>query len=348
MDQHNLNNLSFAKFKATFRVISDEPVELPLYTGSTFHGALESALRKVSYGRKPSCSNCLVSPSCRHVSLYAYLFQGMADHPFITNNYDLLKKCYLGDPALSSELNNVDRFPPPYILEGPEGGRYDIDECFILSFFLVGRAIEFFPFIVCGLEIMSAGWLGSNKKARFSLEIITPENVIYPEVPIPVYDSFVGNIYGPGLVFDFDMISRWVQRGYFAQKSPQHIGIRFLSPLKFIKDKQVSFDLDFKDFLTVLRRRIVFLSVHSPLVDACDIQKLLDAAEQIETSWSDYKAVKIPRAKNKDLYACIGESYFSGNLQPFLPYIKLGEFLHVGKYPTKGLGKYQIFFKDTD
>jgi len=38
----------------------------------------------------------------------------------------------------------------------------------------------------------------------------------------------------------------------------------------------------------------------------------------------------------------VGDIVFAGNLNEFLPYIKMCEFLNVGKNSTFGLGKYKI------
>ncbi|MBC8232906.1 CRISPR system precrRNA processing endoribonuclease RAMP protein Cas6, partial [bacterium] len=38
----------------------------------------------------------------------------------------------------------------------------------------------------------------------------------------------------------------------------------------------------------------------------------------------------------------VGELDFVGELSEFLPYIRLGEYVHVGKSATFGLGQYQL------
>ncbi len=38
----------------------------------------------------------------------------------------------------------------------------------------------------------------------------------------------------------------------------------------------------------------------------------------------------------------VGEVTFAGNIGPFIPLIKVGEILHVGKGTSFGLGRYEI------
>jgi CRISPR/Cas system endoribonuclease Cas6 (RAMP superfamily) len=38
----------------------------------------------------------------------------------------------------------------------------------------------------------------------------------------------------------------------------------------------------------------------------------------------------------------VGEITFQGELEQFLPFIALGEYIHVGKGTSFGLGKYEI------
>jgi CRISPR/Cas system endoribonuclease Cas6 (RAMP superfamily) len=38
----------------------------------------------------------------------------------------------------------------------------------------------------------------------------------------------------------------------------------------------------------------------------------------------------------------IGDITFEGNITPFLPFLTLGRYIHVGKGTSFGLGKYEI------
>jgi CRISPR/Cas system endoribonuclease Cas6 (RAMP superfamily) len=43
-----------------------------------------------------------------------------------------------------------------------------------------------------------------------------------------------------------------------------------------------------------------------------------------------------------DLSGFVGEVSFEGDLAPFVPYLKLGEYVHVGKNAVFGNGWYEI------
>ncbi len=343
MTNRALDNLSFAAFTARFRVTTEEPVVLPPYTGSAFHGALGRALRRVRYGRKSSCERCPNRPECRYGGLYDYLFKAPADHPFIAGNLELLRRNYA-----NPELRNPRDLPPPYVIEPPPGGEYGLDEHILLRIILVGRAIEFFPFLVCGLEIMAAGKLGKNGRAGLHLEQITANGFSESNDAPLVYDSFSGGIIGPGLVYDMDTVKQWASEAFNDRNSCDRLGIRFITPFKYRKKERIRSDPDFVDLLRTILRRIIFVSVHSPLTAPIDQEHLLELAGQIKAEGGRLRMGYITRYSGREkkrtrLYGAMGDDLiFTGNLTPFLVYLKMGELLHTGKAATFGFGKFTI------
>jgi len=342
---NQLDNLSFAVFRVTLRVSTVEPVILPPFSGSALHGALGWALGRVVYGSGPRCPDCSTRSQCRYGSLFDYLFKSPADHPLIAPNYEILRETYG-----NRELNNLREFPPPYIIDPPYGGRYDQDENIVFNLVLVGRAIEFFPFFLCALENLSDKWLGDNRKAGVVLEDITAVDCAIPGTGIPIYDPFTKTIDGAGLIFDYFLISRLA-----AAQSPQisaagnRLEISFLTPLKFRKRGKISSDLGFSDLFRLILRRIVLLSVHSPLLERIDQVALLEQAKSFELVHSDFDFGSVARGK-KNLFACMGKIVFTsnGDITPLLPGLRLGEWLHVGKAVTLGFGKYRVDFPDNN
>jgi hypothetical protein len=60
------------------------------------------------------------------------------------------------------------------------------------------------------------------------------------------------------------------------------------------------------------------------------------------TRWVDSARYSRRRQVNHDLSGFVGDVTFEGDLARFLPYLKLGEYLHVGKNAVFGNGWYQI------
>ena len=78
-----------------------------------------------------------------------------------------------------------------------------------------------------------------------------------------------------------------------------------------------------------------------------DFKAFGDEAEKISTvsdstRWVESSRYSRQRAVSHDLSGFVGEVSFEGDLGVFLPYLKLGEYLHVGKNAVFGNGWYEI------
>lgn len=78
-----------------------------------------------------------------------------------------------------------------------------------------------------------------------------------------------------------------------------------------------------------------------------DFKAFGEEAEKIKTvkdstQWVDSSRYSWRRDVSHDLSGFVGEVTFEGRLEPFLPYLKLGEYLHVGKNAVFGNGWFRI------
>lgn len=328
-----LGNLSFARFKAYFRPL--EPVRLPAYTGSALRGGLGHSMRRVRYGMKDGCGRCSARAKCRYGSLYAYLFESPWDHPFIEPAHHGLS------PRLKRET-----YPQPFILDPPPGGEYGPGEILALPFTLVGKAISHFPFVACALSAMGAGGLGRGR-GQARLEAVSGLPLSGDGDEALVYHAESGEMVGPAEVADFPLVLRWTEESDPPPSRVEAARLRFLTPFRYKVDGKLGRPLTFEILMKNLLRRFGLLSVHSPLALTLDHQGLIALASEVSTASSTLKWHEWERYSNRqkewmNLDGFMGEITFRGNMAPFLPYLRMGEFLNVGKDGSFGLGKYEL------
>ncbi|MFH1134603.1 MAG: CRISPR system precrRNA processing endoribonuclease RAMP protein Cas6 [Pseudomonadota bacterium] len=105
--------------------------------------------------------------------------------------------------------------------------------------------------------------------------------------------------------------------------------------------------LTFRIFMKNLLRRLTLLSVHSPFVAAPDYRGLLALASEVSVissnlEWGRRSGPSSSQEEWRRQDGYLGEIVFSGNLDDFLPYLRIGEYLNVGKAASFGHGKYEL------
>jgi hypothetical protein len=98
---------------------------------------------------------------------------------------------------------------------------------------------------------------------------------------------------------------------------------------------------------TLLRRLSNLAYFHCGTELDLNFRGLITAAEQIETvhsdlRWYDWERYSARQDTRMKLGGFVGKVTYRGDLQPFLPLLRLGEFVHIGKGTSFGLGKYMI------
>jgi len=100
--------------------------------------------------------------------------------------------------------------------------------------------------------------------------------------------------------------------------------------------------------MRVLLRRLSNLAYfHCGTELNLDFRGLIAAAEQIETvtsdlRWYDWERYSARQDVRMKLGGFVGRVTYRGDLQPFLPLLRLGEVVHIGKGTSFGLGKYVL------
>jgi CRISPR/Cas system endoribonuclease Cas6 (RAMP superfamily) len=78
-----------------------------------------------------------------------------------------------------------------------------------------------------------------------------------------------------------------------------------------------------------------------------DFKGLIEKSKEITVqkenlTWFDWERYSNRQETKMKMGGFIGSITFQGNFQTFLPFVLLGEYVHVGKGTSFGLGKYEI------
>ena len=127
--------------------------------------------------------------------------------------------------------------------------------------------------------------------------------------------------------------------------------LQFLTPVRFRKDdseqKRLLTSLNFASLMRELLRRLGDLSEAYCDGSRIDFNLFSPQASAVVTdnsglSWQDWERYSHNQRFRMKLGGLVGTLSLSGDIEPFMPYLRLGEWLHVGKNTTFGLGQYKL------
>lgn len=122
------------------------------------------------------------------------------------------------------------------------------------------------------------------------------------------------------------------------------IRLSLLTPLRMIHEGKVCTQPSFELLIKNLLRRISMLNLYYGEKWEADFKDILAAAQNIECVERNTRLLDWERHSERKgamkLGGVVGEMVFAGELTPFMPFLKMGEHLHIGKVTSMGLGAY--------
>ena len=316
-----LSQLALAKYRFTLR--PKETLVLPPFKGSTLRGGFGFVFRKIAcITKNRDCSTCSLKDSC----VYSYIFE-------------------TSPPPDSSYLRGYRSIPRPFILEPPleEKEEYAPGETFSFNLILVGKAIDYLPYFILAFRRLGEMGLG-RRKARYELvrvesvkelsngqvEMRTVYNadtqtVKSVDAQIDLSDLFSSlRFHTRFLTLEFVTPTRIKYRGSYTSRPHFHIILRSL-----------------------LRRLSSLLYFHCGEKLTLDYRKMIEEAQKIKTlkvevDWIDWERYSGRQEQRMKLGGFVGQVTYRGDIGKFLPFLKIGEYTHLGKAVVFGLGKYKI------
>ena len=287
---------------------------LPHFPGSVFRGGFGAALRRTCCTMNhKECRFCILNSSC----VYASVFETASEH--------------VGETRY--KLSN---YPRPFIIEPPFPASRPIlpGQSITCGLILGGHAVQHLPYFLHAFQVLGKSGLGSSG-GRCRVDKATGlENEL-------IFDGISQRFTKYPDTLSFESI--------FADRFPTtQLLISFATPTRIKFEGRLTKDMTFELLMKNLLRRI------SLLVEVCtdkplklDYKAILKKASKIRNKesrlrWHDWQRYSSRQKDSMKLGGFLGETTFEGDLSAFVPFLRLGEYLHIGKACTFGLGKYEM------
>ena len=294
-----------------FECAVQQPLQLPLYSGSIFRGAFGAALRRIACvtGRKV-CDDCPVRNGCSYTAIF--------------------------EPATGGPDKHQGEGMLPYVIEPPplRTETLNPEDQLVFHMVLFGRALAQLPLIILAWQQALARGLGKGR-ARARLSCVSrcngerQESIWREQAPdIPAHEQLT-RLTVPAEATRIRLRMETLLR---LQRQGKVLGAADLTPVDLMA--------------SCLRRARLFLHGAGLAGEVGDIRGLTEQAKTLAgehnlhpVRWSRYSS---RQQQKMDLPGLVGDWRITGELQPFLPSLYLCELLHVGKNVGFGLGKYVI------
>lgn len=303
--------LPLARYRLEFTV--ETPLALPAYAGSTLRGAFGGALRATScMTKQKTCDACPLIATCP----YALVFETRP-------------------PAAGHALQKFSQVPHPYVIEPPAWGEkaYAPGDALAFHLVLAGRALDQLPLILWAFVKALARGIGKGDGTARLTRVVhlgDEETTVLdnPEAALAPHDHAVP----PAPTFAGDTLTLAIDTPLRLQKNGRPIDAAALTA---------------RDLLMALVRRIALLhEFHGagalPLDFSALAQQAAAVTSEKDLRWRDWTRYSSRQQQKMTLGGVVGRWTLRGDLAPFLPFLHMGQWLHVGKEATFGLGGYRI------
>lgn len=303
--------------KYRFTIKPKRELIFPPYKGSTFRGGFGHAFRHaVCIEPEKECPEC----SLRNKCIYFYVFETSV-------------------PQKEGKQQDKD-VPHPFIIEPPidERRHYGIDDRLDFILILIGRAVDYMPYFIFAFEEVGRVGVGKNK-GQYSLEKVISMN---RDKEMLIYDG------KSHFRDDFNAIDSDEIINVGELPNSHRVKLRFLTPARIKYNGKFIDDTNFEVVIRNLLRRLSSLAeVHCGEKWELDWKGLIERTKEIKTVhsdlvWKDWERYSQRQDTKLKMGGFLGEITFEGDLAEFMPFLKLGEYLHIGKGTVFGLGKYKI------
>ena len=307
-----------------FTLLAEQEMRLPEYLGSTLRGGFGHVFRRICCATSQrDCKGCPLAQQCA----YATIFEP-------------------SPPPDSSALRNLEEIPRPFVIEPPSKIKSLFSPGSPLRFglTLIGRARDFLPYFIVAFRELGAEGLGRGR-GKFHLERIEAVDPLRDR--IETLYAFPKEIVR-NLNFNISLADCHPLSPVSADRDSFPLKLTFLTPARLKYNGHYADRPNFHILFRSLLRRLSSLSLfYCGEKLEVDYKGLIAAAEKIQlirnwTRWQDWEHYSSRQRERMAFGGIVGEAEYGGSLNGFLPYLIFGQWTHVGKNATFGLGRYEV------
>ena len=251
-------------------------------------------------------------------------------------------------PAGADRLSKNQDSPRPFVFRAPQTQqtRFEPGHQFEFGLVLVGHALDFLPYFVLSFRELAAEGLGLNR-ATCKLEQVEQVNLgsngVGPGVSGTVLYSSEDQVFR---ATETPRVDQWIKSRCEGGGAIQRITIRFMTPTFLRADGEIIRRPEFDHVFKRLRDRVNALSTFfGDGPQQADFLELGKRAERVRTvtcdvSWAERFRTSSKTRQRHELSGFVGKAVYEGELEEFLPWLSIGELVHVGKHTAWGNGWY--------
>ena len=311
-----LKSFRVARFELALRAL--DPIKLPPHAGSTLRGGFGRAFRRIGCAAAAlGAEQCALGDRCP----YHYIFETPV-------------------PAGSPILAKVGTAPRPFVIEPPldTRGVYERGDCVTVGLVLVGRAIDYLPYFIHTFEQLGAAGLGPGR-GRFRVDSIA-------SVPVSGFSTVIYD--GSRRRLATDVPTSGVDQLPQPPKDCVSITLVLLTPTRLVHDGENATPADFHVLFRNVLRRVNFLNHFHCGGELCqEVTSFIAVAQAVRTvdarlQWQQWDRYSARQDRRVPMGGFTGSLVYVGVPPTLWSWLAFGEYVHVGKGATFGLGQYRV------
>lgn len=296
---------------------------LPAYKGATFRGGFAGTFRRLVCGLgRQECKSCPAKRNCP----YALVFESEP-------------------PPGAAALHKYESIPRPFLLEPPleEKQVYAPGEALTFRLVLIGVAAKLLPYFVVTLDECARLGIGRGRRP-FALDEIAAVNPLTGERAV-IYQGADRVVRPAELAVTAEAVwARAAEEAGAADASG--LRITFVTPTRITYEGQSTRSPEFHTLVRNLLRRVSSLCYfYHGFAYKADFPAIIRRAEAVSlvedrTHWHCWERYSSRQKKRIPAEGFVGEAVYRGPIREFVPLLRLGELIHLGKGTVFGQGKF--------